>query len=263
MWNSDIRAESGEEQEIEEGTDAVSLLRNSSPEPEGKDDDTVPQASVEPESSNTAEASNEESDVDEEDIEIIDQKALQEKLVAAKVMGSSTSSTSTLEAILNRVSTSSEDEDNVDDLLGTDDDRDTIGDTDLITAYPSDELPETYPQVGELCYSSEDELVRSAFHLFFKIKKGQTYLHKRNQSANYVLSGLLLFLGVLTIGIGLGHFLGWSEKLELQEQYADLREDKIESLTDNLVNCMVGPEGQGLDDQDLDDKVTGSTNLIF
>ena len=69
-----------------------------------------------------------------------------------------------------------------------------------------------------------------------------------------------MFFGVLTIGIGLGHFLGWSEKLELQEQYADLREEKIDSLTDNLVSCMVGPEGKGLDDQDLDDKVRKKLN---
>lgn len=60
---------------------------------------------------------------------------------------------------------------------------------------------------------------------------------------------------VLVLGLGIGHFLGWSERLELQEYYADIREERLEALEDNLVSCMTGPEGQGLDDQDLDDKV--------
>ena len=38
------------------------------------------------------------------------------------------------------------------------------------------------------------------------------------------------------LGIGIGHFIGWSEKLELQEMYAEERETKMEELTDSLVS---------------------------
>ena len=44
---------------------------------------------------------------------------------------------------------------------------------------------------------------------------------------------------------GVGHFLGWSERLELQEQFAEVREEKMESLAENLVSCMTGEEGKG------------------
>eukprot|EP00095_Tigriopus_kingsejongensis_P005779 maker-scaffold698_size109766-snap-gene-0.18 protein:Tk05779 transcript:maker-scaffold698_size109766-snap-gene-0.18-mRNA-1 annotation:"hypothetical protein LOTGIDRAFT_235292" len=104
---------------------------------------------------------------------------------------------------------------------------------DLSTLYPTDELPDTYS----------------------KIQKGQTYSHQRKENVNYILTGLLIGFVVLTVGLGIGHFLGWSERLELQEQYADIREERLEALEDNLVSCMTGPEGQGLDDQDLDDRV--------
>ncbi|TRY73327.1 hypothetical protein TCAL_06037 [Tigriopus californicus] len=105
--------------------------------------------------------------------------------------------------------------------------------SDLSTLYPSNELPESYPN----------------------IKRGQTYSHKRKDNVNYVLTGLLIGFMVLVMGLGIGHFLGWSERLELQEYYADIREERLEALEDNLVSCMTGPEGQGQDDQDLDDKV--------
>ena len=36
------------------------------------------------------------------------------------------------------------------------------------------------------------------------------------------------------------YFKGWSERLELQEQYADIREERMEELTDSLVSCMTG-----------------------
>jgi len=45
------------------------------------------------------------------------------------------------------------------------------------------------------------------------------------------------------IGLGLGHFLGWNERLELQEYYSEVREEKMEELTDSLVNCMTSNEG--------------------
>ena len=40
-------------------------------------------------------------------------------------------------------------------------------------------------------------------------------------------------------------FLGWSERLELQELYAGVREEKIEELSGDLVTCMTGEEGAG------------------
>ena len=64
----------------------------------------------------------------------------------------------------------------------------------------------------------------------------------------------IIFLA-LGLGLGIGHFLGWSERLELQEMYAEVREDRMEELTDSLVSCMTGEEAAGGDDQDLDDRV--------
>ena len=81
----------------------------------------------------------------------------------------------------------------------------------------------------------------------------------------------------MVLGLGVGHFKGWSERLELQEQYADIREERMDELTESLVSCMtgnyfeilfpkmiicikiliifLGEEGRGGDDQDLDDIV--------
>ena len=42
------------------------------------------------------------------------------------------------------------------------------------------------------------------------------------------------------ISVFFSYFKGWSERLELQEQYADIREERMEELTDSLVSCMTG-----------------------
>ena len=39
--------------------------------------------------------------------------------------------------------------------------------------------------------------------------------------------------------------LGWSERLELQEQFMEAREEQLEEYKDSLVSCMVGEEGRG------------------
>ena len=70
-----------------------------------------------------------------------------------------------------------------------------------------------------------------------------------------ILSGVLIVVIAMVVGLGVGHFLGWSERLELQEFYAEVREERLEELTDSLVSCMTGEEGKGGDDQDLDDRV--------
>ena len=44
----------------------------------------------------------------------------------------------------------------------------------------------------------------------------------------------------MVLGLGVGHFKGWSERLELQEQYADIREERMDELTESLVSCMTG-----------------------
>merc|ERR1719239_2088190 len=48
---------------------------------------------------------------------------------------------------------------------------------------------------------------------------------------------------------------GLSETLEVQEKYAHLQEEQLGNLKDDLVSCIHGEEGQGGDDQDLDDRV--------
>ncbi len=44
-------------------------------------------------------------------------------------------------------------------------------------------------------------------------------------------------------------FSGWSSRIEIHEQFAEVQDEKLEELTDSLVSCMTGPEGQGGDDQ--------------
>jgi hypothetical protein len=90
---------------------------------------------------------------------------------------------------------------------------------------------------------------------FAEIVKGRTYLHRPNQSLNLYLTATLAIAVAVVIGLGFGHFKGWSERLELQEHYADVREERMEELTESLVTCMTGEEGRGGDDQDLDDLV--------
>ena len=41
---------------------------------------------------------------------------------------------------------------------------------------------------------------------------------------------------------------GLSETLEVQEKYAHLQEEQLDSLKDDLVSCIQGEEGQGGDD---------------
>merc|ERR1711974_461356 len=76
-----------------------------------------------------------------------------------------------------------------------------------------------------------------------------------NKKLNLLLTTCVVIACALGIGIGIGHFIGWSEKLEVQEQYAEERETKMEELTDSLVTCITGEEGNGGDDPDLEEKV--------
>ncbi|XP_023328843.1 calponin homology domain-containing protein DDB_G0272472 isoform X2 [Eurytemora carolleeae] len=50
-------------------------------------------------------------------------------------------------------------------------------------------------------------------------------------------------------------FKRMSEKLEVVEMYDQIQEEKLCHLQDELVTCISGVEGQGGDDQDLDDRV--------
>jgi hypothetical protein len=64
---------------------------------------------------------------------------------------------------------------------------------------------------------------------------------------NLWLTGLVVLCVAVVAGLGVGHFLGWSERLELQEYYSEVREDRMEELADSLVDCMTGEEGRGGD----------------
>ena len=90
---------------------------------------------------------------------------------------------------------------------------------------------------------------------FPKIVKGHTYAHTPNIKLNVALSAIVVLCIAMAMGLGIGHFMGWSERLELREQYADIREEKLEEMTENLVSCMNGEEGNGGDDQDLEDRI--------
>ncbi len=80
------------------------------------------------------------------------------------------------------------------------------------------------------------------------MERVRTYSHQRNQDVNVKLSSILVLVLALVAGLGFGHWRGWSERLELQEYYAEVREEKMEQLEDNLVDCMTGKEGEGGED---------------
>ena len=95
--------------------------------------------------------------------------------------------------------------------------------SDLTTStYPESELPEEFPA----------------------IVKGHTYEHKPNKQLNVTLSAVVIVGIAMVLGLGIGHFLGWSERLELQEQYEDLPEDKFGEMPENLVSCSAAGEGK-------------------
>ena len=77
---------------------------------------------------------------------------------------------------------------------------------------------------------------------------------------------------VLTVCRDIINILGLSERLEVQEMFENLQEERLDNLQDDLVTCINGEEGQGGeaspptfhqsqlnfvlgDDQDLDDRV--------
>jgi hypothetical protein len=89
------------------------------------------------------------------------------------------------------------------------------------------------------------------------IKRGQgeVYRHDKNLQLDHFLTAVLVLALALVVGLGIGHFLGLSERLEVQEMYMDVQEEKLDILQEDLVSCIDGEEGKGGDDQDLDDRV--------
>ena len=81
---------------------------------------------------------------------------------------------------------------------------------------------------------------------FPSIEKGHTYSHVPNVRLNVLLTTALVLAVFLTAGLGIGHWKGWSEKLELQEQWSEEREERMVELTDTLVTCITsGQKGEG------------------
>merc|ERR1719285_111547 len=105
-------------------------------------------------------------------------------------------------------------------------------------------------QQSEDLYPSQE--LDESFHV---IERGEVYRHIKNLKVDSFLTACLVLTFALVVGLGLGHFLGLSETLEVQEKYAHLQEEQLDNLKDDLVTCIEGQEGQGGDDQDLDDRV--------
>ena len=49
-----------------------------------------------------------------------------------------------------------------------------------------------------------------------QITRGREYIHQRNARINLILTAVAVLFLALGLGLGIGHFLGWSERLELQ-----------------------------------------------
>merc|ERR1712061_443168 len=84
---------------------------------------------------------------------------------------------------------------------------------------------------------------------------GKVYKHYKNLQVDHFLTAVLILALALVIGLGIGHFLGLSERLEVQDMFENLQEERLDNLQEDLVSCIEGEEGQGGDDQDLDDRV--------
>ena len=52
---------------------------------------------------------------------------------------------------------------------------------------------------------------------------------------------------VLTVCCDIINILGLSERLEVQEMFENLQEERLDNLQDDLVTCINGEEGQGGD----------------
>lgn len=50
---------------------------------------------------------------------------------------------------------------------------------------------------------------------------------------------------VLTVCRDIINILGLSERLEVQEMFENLQEERLDNLQDDLVTCINGEEGQG------------------
>ena len=50
---------------------------------------------------------------------------------------------------------------------------------------------------------------------------------------------------VLTVCCDIINILGLSERLEVQEMFENLQEERLDNLQDDLVTCINGEEGQG------------------
>lgn len=108
------------------------------------------------------------------------------------------------------------DEDDLDD--GSVNKEELGKDDNLSTAYPSEELPDSFMTVRSTFNSvalHNHELFRRP-PLYFagcfrlQIIKGHTYSHQPNRRLNMTLSSVLVLVVAMTLGLGIGHFLGKS-----------------------------------------------------
>merc|ERR1719510_1724888 len=113
---------------------------------------------------------------------------------------------------------------------------------------PGEPLP-PLPQEVELYPSQE---LDPGYHA---IQTEKVYKHDKNLQVDHFLTAILILAMALVIGLGIGHFLGLSERLEVQEMFENSQEERLDNLQDDLVTCINGEEGHGGDDQDLDDRV--------
>ncbi|XP_046919075.2 uncharacterized protein LOC124499236 isoform X2 [Dermatophagoides farinae] len=94
---------------------------------------------------------------------------------------------------------------------------------------------------ADLSNSESDELLLDQYDIpLMNAKTGRirAYFHKPNTVLNSKLNLALILSLAAVIGLGVGHFLGWSTLLNQQKQLSLAQVMKLKQLQDDLLTCM-------------------------
>jgi len=84
--------------------------------------------------------------------------------------------------------------------------------------------------------SSKDELPSE-----LDVKCVKTYTHTPNPKLNFALNLLLVLSITMVVGLGVGHFIGWSSRWMHQRQLHQSHIAKLKALQEELVDCLQNP----------------------
>ena len=80
----------------------------------------------------------------------------------------------------------------------------------------------------------------------------RAYVHTPNTVLNGKLNLILILTVATVIGLGIGHFIGWSNQWRQQKQLSMGQVIKLKQLQDDLLVCMKNQDTFNSLDEDLD-----------